>query len=67
MEMLGKTFRVQGTHGFETLIAVVDVRDENLVIHMTSNTLWGTKESTEVLSRDLFDSCLRTGYLAESA
>ena len=67
MEMLGKTFKVQGTHGFETVIAVVDVKDESLVIHMTSSTLYGTKESTEILSRDLFDSCLRTGYLAESA
>lgn len=67
MEMLGKSFRVQGTHGFETFISVVDETDEGLVIHMTSNTLWGTKESTEILSKDLFDSCVRTGYLAESA
>jgi len=67
MELTGKSFKVRGTRGFETTIDVLGFEDQNLLVHMMSKTQWGMKESTEKLSIDLFDSCIRTGYIQESA
>jgi len=67
MDLVGKKFQVRGTRGYETIIDIVAFENNCFVIHMLSKTQWGTRESTEHLSRDLFDSCLRTGYLKESA
>jgi hypothetical protein len=67
MDMVGKSFRVKSNAGMETIISIVDVFGNNLLVHMTSNSEWGKKESTEHLSKDLFYTCIRTGYLAECA
>lgn len=67
MELIGKSFKVTGTYGFATIIDVVGADSDGLFIQMTSTTQWGTRESSEYLSLELFESCLRTGYLAESA
>lgn len=65
MNAIGKTYKVQGLNGFETVISVLDECDSKVDILMTSVTAWGRNESNEELSRELFESCVRTGYLEE--
>jgi len=66
MHALGKTFVVRGSEGYETTISVHDETDEDFGIRMVTNSPWGYMESDERLSRELFDSCIRTGYLTEA-
>jgi hypothetical protein len=65
MKAIGKTYKVQGLNGFETVISVLDESDKKVDILMTSVTAWGRNESNEELSKELFESCIRTGYLQE--
>ncbi len=65
MNTVGKTYKVQGLNGFETVISILGENEKNLDILMTSTTAWGRNESNEELSKDLFESCVRTGYLEE--
>lgn len=62
---IGKSYKVQGLNGFETVISVLGEDEKHIDIRMTSMTAWGKNESTEELSKDLFESCIRTGYLQE--
>jgi hypothetical protein len=65
MHALGKTFSVRGSEGVETTISICDETDEDFGIRMVTNSQWGYMESDERMSRELFDSCIRTGYLTE--
>lgn len=67
MQALGKTYSVRGSEGVETTISIFDETDEDFGIRMVTNSQWGYMESDERMSRELFDSCIRTGYLTEVA
>ncbi len=60
-----KQYRVKGIDGVDTVITILRDLGSAYSIHLTSHSPLGTSESEEVLSKDLFSSCLRTGYLQE--
>ena len=61
----GKQYRVQGMSGVDTVITILQDLGSSYSILMTSHTPIGTSETEEILTKELFASCLRTGYLAE--
>ncbi|AFG36343.1 hypothetical protein [Spirochaeta africana] len=56
-------FRIKGMHGIETYMEILREEDDGFHIHIHSSTPYGESDSEEYISSDLFDSCLRTGYL----
>jgi len=65
MNFLGKTYKVKASEGNEKVLSVLEDSGTNFLVHLTSKTIFGAQESEELISKDLFQSCLRTGYLAE--
>ncbi|KGE71596.1 hypothetical protein [Spirochaeta lutea] len=61
----GRQFRVQGMAGVETTISILGENRSSYTILMVSTTPYGTSESEETLTKELFESCIRTGYLEE--
>ena len=62
---LNKNYRVKGMSGIETIVTILQDLGDSYSILMTSHSQLGTSESEELMSKDLFTSCLRTGYLEE--
>lgn len=61
----GKQYRVSGMSGVETTITILQDLGDSYSILMSSHSPIGNSESQETLTKDLFASCLRTGYLEE--
>ncbi len=56
-------YRVKGINDIRTYIRVVGERDHGYQIMIASFYEDFCRESTEQISRHLFDTCVRTGYL----
>ncbi len=65
--MQPRTFKVKGAEGLETTIEVIGTRSDGYDIVIRSESHFGVRESTDFISYDLLESCLRTGYLIEHA
>jgi hypothetical protein len=65
MNTIGKTFSVRGSHGIDKTMAVYAEDEGTLMIRMVTKSPYGVLESDETLSRALFESCLRTGFIKE--
>ena len=65
MHISGKTYSVRGSHGIEKTMSVYDENDSALMVRMVTKSPYGILESEEVLSIELFESCLRTGFISE--
>ena len=65
MQTTGKTFSVRGSQGIEKTMSVFDETDSTLMIRMVTKSPYGVMESDETLTRELFESCLRTGFIHE--
>jgi len=51
--------------GVDTTITILADLGDAYSILMTSHSIMGTRDSEEILQKELFASCLRTGYLKE--
>ena len=60
-----KHFQVQGKSNHQTFIKVVKEKKDELEVLITRKYESFSKETKECISRNLFDMCLRTGYLKE--
>ncbi len=60
-----KQFRVKGVSGVETYLRLIGENSDGYVILITSVNEAGIRETEEIISRHLFDACVRTGYLSE--
>ncbi|MFW5800588.1 MAG: hypothetical protein ACOCVC_01035 [Spirochaeta sp.] len=56
-------FRVKGMHGIDTYMEILREEEDGFYIHIHSTTPYGESDSEEYISKDLFESCIRTGYL----
>ena len=65
MHLTGKTFSVRGSHGIEKSMSVYAEDGSTLMIRMVTKSPYGILESDETLTRELFESCLRTGFIRE--
>ncbi len=67
MKITGKSFSVRGSHGIEKTMTVFGENESTLMIRMVTKSPYGIIESEESLTRELFESCLRTGFIREIA
>lgn len=65
MEVVGKAFRIKSSEGSEKFLSVLSDTGTAYHIHLVTHSPWGIDESNEALSKDLFQTCIRTGYLVE--
>lgn len=65
MKTIGKEYKVHGSHGIEKTMVINGEIDGAFKIHMITRSPYGVMESDEVLTRELFESCLRTGFIRE--
>ena len=65
MKAIGKRFQVRGSHGIEKTMFILGEQNNAYQIHMVTRSPYGILESDEELSKELFASCLRTGFINE--
>ena len=58
-----RRFRVRGVEGLETYLEVLSEDQNGFHLRITSTGIHGMRESFEYISKELFDVCLRTGYI----
>lgn len=63
--LIGRHYRVQGMTDIETHITILADMGTYYRILMVSHNSVGSSESEETLDKELFGSCLRTGYIVE--
>lgn len=56
-------YRVRGMAGWDTEIQIVREYPQGYDILISTTTETSVRESAEFIARDLFETCLRTGYL----
>jgi hypothetical protein len=56
-------YRVKGSSGWQTEIHVVREYPQGYDILISTTTETRVRESAEFISRDMFETCIRTGYL----
>ncbi|GAB6088658.1 hypothetical protein [Spirochaeta dissipatitropha] len=56
-------FKIKGMSGIDTYLEILNEESDGYTVHMHSTTQYGESDSREYISKDLFKSCLRTGYL----
>ena len=62
---MNRQYRVKGIPGIETYIELLNRTDGGFDARITSINEYGIRESYEFISDELFESCVRTGYLSE--
>ncbi|HUX51598.1 MAG TPA: hypothetical protein VMW73_12430 [Spirochaetia bacterium] len=60
-----KIFRVKSVDGMQTFMRILKESHDGYQILITSSSEGRDRTSEEFISRDLVESCLRTGYLTE--
>ena len=65
MKAIGKQFQVRGSHGIDKTMFILGEQNDAYKIHMVTRSPYGVLESDEELSKELFASCLRTGFINE--
>lgn len=56
-------FKVKGMNGIDTYMEILSEEQAGFQVHIHSSSHYGESDSREYISSELFDSCLRTGYL----
>lgn len=60
-------YKVKGNETVETYLEIVKEKTEGFDVLITCVCEDYKKEMTEYMSKDLFNTCLRTGYITEIA
>lgn len=60
---MNRQFLVNGIKGIETRIEILNDVRSGYEIRVVSTSATGIRESFELISDELLDSCIRTGYL----
>ncbi|OQY38762.1 MAG: hypothetical protein B6229_05090 [Spirochaetaceae bacterium 4572_7] len=60
-----RKFRVKGSENYPEILTIVHEADDKLKVLLEKNNGYGLESREEIMSKQLFDSCLRTNYLTE--
>jgi hypothetical protein len=55
-------YRVKGNDKIRTIVEVIEQSAEGYRVKMIRETSFDRSQSIEILSKDLFETCLRTSY-----
>jgi hypothetical protein len=62
-EKIMRQYIVKGNEGIETFVQILQEKGNSLDILITRKSEYSVKEDKDSISKDLFETCLRTGYL----
>lgn len=60
-----KRFRVKGSENYPEILTIINEAEDKLNVLLEKNNGFGIEKREEVMSKQLFESCLRTDYLTE--
>lgn len=60
-----RKFRVKGTESYPEILTIIHEAEDKFRVLLEKNNGYGMEKREEVLSKQLFESCLRTKYLTE--
>lgn len=60
-----RKFRVKGTNNYPEILTILHEAEDNFRVLLEKNNGYGMEKREEILSKQLFESCLRTSYLTE--
>lgn len=58
-----RKFRVKGTDSYPEILTIIHEAEDKFRVLLEKNNGYGMEQREEVLSKKLFESCLRTNYL----
>lgn len=58
-------YKVKGNHSAATTMEIIEEKSEGFVVSIVQEFENCRKATRDYISRELFDSCLRTGYLTK--
>lgn len=60
-----RKYRVKGLENYPEILTIVSEAENKLNVILEKNNGYGIEVREEILSKELFESCLRTNYLTE--
>jgi len=60
-----KKFRVKGSENYPEILTILHEAEDKLSVLLEKNNGYGIESREEIVSKQLFESCLRTNYLTE--
>lgn len=60
-----KKFRVKGSEKFPEILTITGEVEDKISVLLEKSNGYGIERRNEVMSKKLFESCLRTNYLTE--
>ena len=60
-----RKFRVKGSENYPEILTIMGEAEDKLDVLLEKNNGYGIESRVEVMSKQLFESCLRTNYLTE--
>ncbi|MGL1890434.1 MAG: hypothetical protein OCD02_02355 [Spirochaetaceae bacterium] len=60
-----RTFRVKGSENYPEILTIINEAEDKLKVLLEKNNGFGIESREEIMSKTLFESCLRTNYLTE--
>ncbi|MBN2618534.1 MAG: hypothetical protein JXR64_09525 [Spirochaetales bacterium] len=60
-----RKFIVKGTENYPEILTILNEAEDKLSVLLEKNNGYGIETREEELSKQLFESCLRTNYLTE--
>jgi hypothetical protein len=60
-----RKFRVKGTDNYPEVLTIINEAEDKLNVLLEKNNGYGIESREEVMTKQLFESCLRTSYLTE--
>lgn len=60
-----RRFIVKGSENYPEILTIMEEAEDKLNVLLEKNNGYGIESRVEVMSKQLFESCLRTNYLTE--
>ncbi len=60
-----RKFRVKGSDNYPEVLTIINEAEDKLNVLLEKNNGFGIETREEVMSKQLFEACLRTSYLTE--
>lgn len=60
-----KKFRVKGSESYPEILTIIHEAEDKFSVLLEKSNGYGIESREEIMSKQLFESCLRTNYLTE--
>ncbi len=60
-----RKFKVKGSENYPEILTIIHEAEDKFKVLLEKNNGYGFDKREEVMSKQLFESCLRTNYLTE--